>query len=643
MKLTLNGHWTGKKELMAVSIAVLTRAENNLLTLLKSSPDLLVEPMLPTTLSPHCLDKFDCVCVLGGTQDEPLVLPAASRSIVEDFAASGKRIFFEYTLSFSQNYCQPPESTRFLRLVCTDPDFTGLKDGLLLDDQCNMRSAPYYHNNFAKPVLIYKNGLSEHACQPLSEEERTDYQQYGIWLETPNIVVCSFRLCNFLRARFSPIKAWHQLIRSLVHWLCGIPALDAVAFPPQYQTGFLQSASDCAHAAAQWFSRSGILLDEGRQGVQEGLGTEIYPNGHQKTASSVRTDCCGEAALAYLMHYLAFGDSLSLQRSQNLEAFVYDKMQIHSGRFAGMLRWTDIAWEVCYQDDMARAMLVTLLKALYGVSREYLPQCRMALEFLMNTTGPDGLRPARTDNLNMSDQAFLDLSQKDGAFPCAHYNAFYLACLLLYGKMENDARCLQVGETGMRTLLRTYPKTIREQSETEELCRLLLPVAWLFYATGKPEDREMLYTLTHDLEKMRHPCGAYLEWDDDYSAACSKQENGECSLLSRNGDPVCDLLYSNNWVPLGLMQAYFVTGDEYFYDLFQRHADFLSHAQIHSSDPRIDGAWARGFDVEQMEVYGLPNDVGWGPWAIESGWTVAEICAGLLSGVLKDSLKEFYK
>ena len=300
-------------------------------------------------------------------------------------------------------------------------------------------------------------------------------------------------------------------------------------------------------------------------------------------------------------------------------------------------------WLPAELGSMARAMLVTLFKALYGLGREYLPQCRMALEFLMNTTGPDGLRPARTDNLNMSEEDFAALSRQNGAFPCAHYNAFYLACLLLYGKLEKDARCLAVGETGMQALLQAYPKTIREQSQTEELCRLLLPFAWLYYATGKQEYRQMLYTVTRDLEKMRHPSGAYLEWDDDYSAACSKQENGECSLLARNGDPVCDLLYSNNWVPLGLMQAYFVTEDAYFYDLFCRHAAFLSTAQIHSQDPRIDGAWARGFDAEQMEVCGLPNDVGWGPWAVESGWTVAEICAGLLQGVLKDKLKEFYK
>ena len=104
-----------------------------------------------------------------------------------------------------------------------------------------------------------------------------------------------------------------------------------------------------------------------------------------------------------------------------------------------------------------------------------------------------------------------------------------------------------------------------------------------------------------------------------------------------------DLLYSNNWVPLGLMQAYFVAGDEEFYGLFCRHADFLQRCQIRSGDPKLAGAWARGYDVDKMEVFGLPNDVGWGPWAIESGWTVAEITAGLYAGILKDELKEYYR
>lgn len=628
---------------MSTSVAVITRDENDLLCLLKSCTKLSVEVFSPTAIVPGSLNSFDCACILGGTQTEPLVLPADCRQVVEDFISTGKKVFFEYTLSFCQNYCAPPESTRFLRLVCADSSLAGLPDGTLLDDQCNLRIAPYYHCNTAKPILMYKKGLSEHAKQPLSAEDRADYKQYGLWLERSNVAVCSFCLSNFVRARLAPVNAWRTIVSFLLNWLCDEDLELGGNFWPYYTTNQPGCLIDAANSAVAWFSRSGTLLDEGRKGVLEGLATEILPDGSQKTASPIRTDCAGETALAYFFHYLATGNEQSLARANALESFVYDRMQIKSGPFAGMLRWTDVAWEVCYQDDMARAMFVTLFKALYGKGREYLPQCRQALEFLMNTTGPDGLRPARTDNLNMTEKDFAALGTQNGAFPCAHYNAFYLACLLLYGKMEQDSRCLEVGEKGMRSLMKEYPKTIREQSETEELCRLLLPLSWLYYATGREEDKQLLYTVLHDLEKMRHPSGAYLEWDSDYSAACSKQEDGECSLLAHNGDPVTDLLYSNNWVPLGLMQAYFVTGDELFFNQFLKHADFLIHSQIHSSDPRIDGAWARGFDVDLMEVYGLPNDVGWGPWAIESGWTVAEIAAGLYSGFLKNDLKGFYQ
>ncbi|WP_274365305.1 hypothetical protein [Paenibacillus thermotolerans] len=65
-------------------------------------------------------------------------------------------------------------------------------------------------------------------------------------------------------------------------------------------------------------------------------------------------------------------------------------------------------------------------------------------------------------------------------------------------------------------------------------------------------------------------------------------------------------------------------------------------AQIMSGNKAIDGAWARAFDVELREVFGSPADRGWGPWAIESGLTVAEITSGLLMGLLKDRLLPAY-
>jgi hypothetical protein len=118
---------------------------------------------------------------------------------------------------------------------------------------------------------------------------------------------------------------------------------------------------------------------------------------------------------------------------------------------------------------------------------------------------------------------------------------------------------------------------------------------------------------------------------------------GESSLISRNGDPVIDLLYSNNWLPIGFIQAYFVTKDPYFKQLWEEIAGFLVSAQLRSDNPVLDGAWTRAFDAERAEVFGSPADAGWGPWSIESGWTVAEISAGLLMGLLEERLLPHYE
>lgn len=189
-----------------------------------------------------------------------------------------------------------------------------------------------------------------------------------------------------------------------------------------------------------------------------------------------------------------------------------------------------------------------------------------------------------------------------------------------------------------------YPDTRREQSETQEYCRLILPLSWLLWVTGDERHRQWLYRVVDDMQKFRHPSGAYLEWDDGYRAAMRHEiGKGESSLISRNGDPIVDLLYSNNWLPIGFMQAYFVTKDLKFKQLWEQHARFIVSSQLHSENPVIDGAWTRAFDVERNEVFGSPADSGWGPWSIESGWTVAEIAAGLLMGVQEQRLMPHYE
>lgn len=50
---------------MSVSVAVITCGPSDLLALLQKSPALTVEVLHPNALTPHCLDGFQCACVLG--------------------------------------------------------------------------------------------------------------------------------------------------------------------------------------------------------------------------------------------------------------------------------------------------------------------------------------------------------------------------------------------------------------------------------------------------------------------------------------------------------------------------------------------------------------------------------------------------
>ena len=158
---------------------------------------------------------------------------------------------------------------------------------------------------------------------------------------------------------------------------------------------------------------------------------------------------------------------------------------------------------------------------------------------------------------------------------------------------------------------------------------LIFPLAVLYGVTGRKEHYDWLCRVTEDLEKFKHASGGYAEWDTGYKAGCSRNHNGECALLADNGDPVADLLYSNNWLPLGFAYAYLVTGEEKFYRKWCDIASFMASAQMYSDILHLDGAWARALDMDTRENCGMPHDKGWGPQCIESGWIVGEILMGL--------------
>ena len=692
-------------------IAIITEKDSDILKVLRrNNIDMVV--FEPGQIHCNNLDEFHSIAILGGVSETPVLLHPRERLLIEEQLKKGKKIFAEYCASIGHIYCEPPVRTRFERLTFCSTKVTieGINVGDLLDDQCGIRIKPYpgfcSHNT---PILQYVFDIGHSKIQDMQYMENTGYagtaenkensqdiqnmkniSERALWFNQENLLISAFCLANYNRARFAPKLKFKRVVQFILKWLTDSDIdmdvleeyyytnMDSIHYNNTNTDSIQGLASDIGNSvirAMDWFDRGGIVLNDGKDGVLEGLGTEIYPDGEQRICNIIRNDCVGEVSLAYFMYSLLMNngkndmDKSNIYNndkhhnyyrtvSDNLASINFDMLQCkEQNEFHGMMRWSQEAWGVCYQDDAARAVIPQMLKCFYSRGMEnmhdvkntvirndkYLSECTYALDFLVKTTGTDGTRPPRTDNIHLDPEKIRKLAGEPANCPSAHYNAYYLAALLLGYKLTGKEKFKAVAVKGMETIMASYPDTIREHSQTQEYCRLILPLSWLYWVTGEVKHRDWLYMVTNDLQEFKHESGAYLEWDEGYKASmrnnAGKYEN---SLLASNGDPVVDLLYSNNWLPIGFIQAYFATKDIYFKKLWEETARFMAAAQIQSRDEKINGAWARGFDVEFMEVFGSPADVGWGPWAIESGWTVAEITSGLIMGLMEDKLIKFY-
>ncbi|MBE6583743.1 MAG: hypothetical protein E7649_01995 [Ruminococcaceae bacterium] len=599
--------------------------------LIKTCPDVTV--ISPDTLS-FDPDDYDALCILGGNTEEGLVLPAPLRMCVEELREQGKPVFAEFVLSISSAYKDKTLHTTHHRMVFADKDLAvaGLKTGDVLDGHENDCVQFVFTRPSAYPILTYHDYVCAHSHIEMSEEE---YKKgiIAMWRED-NLLACAFRLCNFRRARLAPSHSFEALIAAIIRHLAG-EDVDVEFEAPvcEYRVQTVKSAEDTKDAIARgllWYENAGMLNNGGKGGVQEGFMHHINAkDGTQRRLTQVRTDCTGETAGAYMLGGLLRDDDKTLTMGEEMFNFCFDYLQVKKGEHKGMFRWTDVAWETCYQDDVARVVLGLLLRQHFDGTVPHLDDICSSLDFLVDTTSPEGVRVSRTDICFLNDSLRKKLATYGSGLPCAHHNAYYHAVLLLAYRAGGDKRYLELAERGLGYLMSLYPETRRETSETEENCRLLLALAVLYEITKKEEHYEWLCRIMSYLDEHRHACGAVPEWDTGYKANCSRNHTGECALLANNGDPVVDLLYSNNWLPLGYAYAYLATGEQRFYDAWCEIASFMLSCQIYSNDKLLDGAWTRAFDVENWEAHGVPHDVGWAPCCIETGWTMGEILMGL--------------
>ncbi|MFR1358410.1 MAG: hypothetical protein ACLSBB_14390 [Ruthenibacterium lactatiformans] len=321
---------------MSVSVAIITRGESDLSRLLQRCDGVSTVVFAPHALGPHSLDTFDCASFLAARMRSRWYCPPEPQRIGRP--SRGQK----GVLRICAQLCAELLHAARIHAVPA-PCVCGRRihrhaEGTLLDEQCNFRSAPYYKCRGARPVLVYKKGLTQHACEPLSESDKEDHTAYGVWFETPTTAVCSFRLCNFVRARFAPVSVWRRVVAALVEWLCGTP-VELPPAEPAYTLGRSSELGACAQAALHWFEASGTP-----DGETAACWRALAPRFIRTAIRKSRFHPYG--LLRRSGDGLFFHALLRVtQRAGHVPpagAYAHD-VRSRPGRCAGMLRWTDVA------------------------------------------------------------------------------------------------------------------------------------------------------------------------------------------------------------------------------------------------------------------------------------------------------------
>ena len=480
-------------------------------------------------------------------------------------------------------------------------------------------------------------------------------------------------LSHFIRARFAPQDALGALWQTIVERLAG-DKLPPLRWEPVVGTTYTRdervpadSQRQAILRGAQWYDKSKMITGpaekpDGSGGIREAILSRFNPDGTQVLGEAIRGDCTTESAMA-----LAFASRIGGgRRYADIAVRALDYYLLESdarkkergdpdnGNY-GLIAWgiSSPAWyKANYGDDNARVMLATLAAgALLGTDRwdEAVMMCLLAN---LRTCGRKGFRTSRIDVGPLSARGWQHYFKGSPVNYAPHFESWLWACYLWAYKQTGDTLFLERARTALDMTMARHTDGWRwTNGLAQEKARIILPLAWLVRADDTPKHRAWLRQAVQGLLALQDESGAIREelglpGRGRYPPPGSNEAYGsnEASLIARNGDPVCDLLYTVNFAFLALHEAAAATGDADIVAAENRLAEFLCRIQVCSPRlPQVDGGWFRAFDFKRWEPWASNADHGWGAWAIESGWTQGWIVSVLAMREMGTSLWDLTK
>ena len=393
---------------------------------------------------------------------------------------------------------------------------------------------------------------------------------------------------------------------------------------------YIKSIEKCL----EWINSRMLTFNGGYNGIYERIRIDL----NNRTNWS-RPDCNAELARVIYLYNKITGDEKYNNLFNNIIEWLKrvqdnDPLSIWKGSFPfylidGYINDPPIG-DTVYQNDNGKILIVLTQLYSYTNNSVYIDMAKGLADYWVSLQQEDGTF-ARIDS-----KTFISKDAKTLCYPKGPCFVLWLAAgLLLAYKATGDDRYLNSAIKALR-YIEQYQlengrfRTSYELMEAEdwrpvssETSIALFAFSIAYKITG---DERYLYILKKAGDfvlSLQHSCVGILNCDD----SCL-----EASL--QNNKSLCDLVYTQGFALMGLIEAFKATGDEAYLESAKKLADFLVEIQCNNESPLWDGAWRGSFNVETWKWDGRANqnnpiDEG-GMYSVYTGWCATTIMYGLL-------------
>lgn len=589
-------------------------------------------------LEHHELNAYDAVLVVGsGKVDEETALSVPVIEKLWRYVEQGGRLYAELISAFDfpssrlfgwkQDFPKSRRTLEKLRVALKD---ASLPQGALLEWEGAMAYGFSIHTETWLDFGAFRQTRESGEDDGTSAFPGLLSKKMGKGL----VVYSAFSLLSRPHGTvLRPHWLWNQVLAKLSQ-ATGIPL---AGLDPIIRTGADKPAEEAVRRNAQWFLRSGMLPEEDGS-------TGVYENVHSVTARvspDRRPDCHAHTALMMHLYSRYTKDPSWSERAHRLLQYLFDQgyqdMNPESETF-GFFKWYQFPGErpdQIFTDDNAWVCFVLLYLYRRTGKEEYKRRGMAVAQALLSTQHETGLRPNMLIGAEMEAKGAAQASAEHAASFNPHFESIAHAAFLQAYLVSQDSAYLDTAMRGSLALLERMGELKFMYSRTSGLSRFLLPLGYLSRKDPTGRIRQGLDEVTHYLLSHLHSLGGIEEADNPDPERFGQEDTG---VFLYNGEEIADQLYTNNFLLMNAWEAWKATREDKYAELYQNLSRFLCGIQIESPNPLFDGGWMRAYDLRHREYFGNNGDTGWGPYCMESGWTNAITSAGLLLGLLDESV-----